>query len=229
MWTEEDLALIAEGLAWAAKTPAAETDLEDVLRRVLAERGLGEDFMTNKRRLFSIDEYHRMAEAGILAEDERLELIRGEIFHLWPIEFSHASSVRRLLHKLTLRLGSRAMVDAQNPILLNGQQSIARPDIAILRPQEDFYAAGTPGPEDILLVVDVADSSLSYDRKVKLLLYAEAGISEIWLTNPTAHKIITYRRPAPEGYQEVHECRRLEMVAPEAFPEECFRVDELIG
>ncbi|MFY9826075.1 MAG: Uma2 family endonuclease [Thermoanaerobaculia bacterium] len=229
MWTEEDLARIAEGLAWAAKTPPAETDLEDLLRRAWAERSLEEDFMAGKRRRFTIDEYHRMAEAGILGEDERLELIRGEIFHLWPIEFSHASGVRRFLHKLTLRLGSRAVVDAQNPILLNEQQSVARPDIAILRPQEDFYVAGTPGPEDILLVVEVADSSLSYDSKVKLPLYAEAGIPEIWLTNPTAHKIITYRRPAPEGYQEERKYRGLELIAPEAFPEERFRVGDLLG
>jgi Uma2 family endonuclease len=229
MWTEEDLARIARGLAWAAKTPPAETDLEDVLRRAWAERSLEEDFMAGKRRRFTIDEYHRMAEAGILAEEERLELIRGEIFILRPIENPHASSVRRLLHKLTLRLGSRAVVDAQNPILLSGQQTVPRPDIAILRPKEDFYAAGMPQPEDILLVIEVADSSLPADRTVKVPLYAEAGIPEIWLTNPTTHKLITYRRPAPEGYQEVREYRGLELIAPEAFPEERFRVGELLG
>jgi Uma2 family endonuclease len=188
-----------------------------------------ENFMPGTKRQFTVDEYLRMAEVGILGEDERLELIRGEIFLLHPIENPHASGVRRLLNMLTWRLGDRVIVDAQNPVLLSGQQSVTRPDIVVLRPKEDFYASGTPQPEDILLVIEVADSTSPYDRTVKVPLYAAAGVPETWLTNPNAQKITTYRRPGPEGYQEVREYRPLELIAPEAFPEERFRVGEFLG
>ena len=229
MWTEEDLARIGQGLAWAVRTLPTETDLEELIQRAMARRSLGEDLMPGTKRRFTVHEYLRMAEVGILGEFERLELIGGEIFLLHPIENPHASGVRRLLHTLTLRLGDRALVDAQNPILLSGQRSIPRPDITILRPKEDFYASGTPQPEDILLVIEVADSTSPYDRTVKVLLYAAAGIPEIWLANPNARKITTYRRPTLEGYQEVREYRSLEQIAPEAFPDERFQMGELVG
>jgi len=197
--------------------------------RAMAKRGLGEDFMPGTKRRFTVDEYLRMAEVGILGQDERLELIRGEIFLLHPIENPHASAVRRLLHKLALRLGARALVDAQNPLLLSEQQSVPRPDIAILRPKEDFYASGPPQPADILLVIEVADSTSSYDRAVKVPLYAAASIPETWLANPNARKVTTYRRPTPEGYQEVREYRPLEQIPLEAFPDERFQMGELVG
>lgn len=185
--------------------------------------------MPGTKRRFTVDEYLRMAEVGILGEDERVELIHGEIFLLHPIENPHASSVRRLLNNLTLRLGDRVVVDAQNPILLSRQQTVPRPDITILRPKEDFYAAGTPQPEDILLVIEVADSTSPYDRTVKVPLYAAAGIPETWLTHPNANTITTYRRPTAEGYQDVREHRSLEKIALEAFPDERFLVGELVG
>jgi Uma2 family endonuclease len=183
----------------------------------------------NLKRLVSIDEYRRMAETGIFSEGERLELIRGEIVEMTPIGNPHATCVRRLNHQLTLRFGSRALVDVQNPVALPHEQSAPQPDVVVLRPRDDFYKARMPEPGDVLLIVEVADSSVAYDRKVKIALYVEAGIPESWLADLGADAIFAYRKPSPAGYQEVREYRRGEWISPAAFPDERFLVDDLLG
>jgi len=128
-----------------------------------------------RRRRFTIDEYHRMGEAGILGCDERLELIAGHIVVREPIGSLHAATVDRLNRLWTARLGERAIVRVQNPVVLPHHASEVQPDIMLLAPREDFYASSHPTPADVLLLVEVADTSLLLDRRVKMPLYAEGG------------------------------------------------------
>jgi len=119
------------------------------------------------RHRFTVEEYHRMGQAGILSEDDRVELIEGEIVEMAPVGSRHAACVKRLNALLSRRAGGRALVSVQDPIRL-GEHSEPQPDLALLKPREDFYAAAHPGPEDVLLVIEVAETSLEYDREVKL-------------------------------------------------------------
>jgi Uma2 family endonuclease len=126
------------------------------------------------RHLFTVDEYHRMGEAGIFGEDDRVELIEGEIIEMSPIGSPHAARVKRLTQLLVRRLGTRAIVQVQDPVVLS-QLSEPQPDLAVVKARADFYAAGHPQPTDILLVVEVADTSRVFDRNVKAPLYAPCG------------------------------------------------------
>ena len=181
------------------------------------------------KRLFSIDEYHRMAEAGIFSEDDRVELIEGEIVQMTAIGNPHATCVRRLNRLFTgSPLGSRVIVDVQNPVRL-GTYSEPQPDLTLLRYRDDFYASGTPAAEDVLLLVEVADSSLRYDREVKAPLYAELGIPEHWLVDVTAGVIEVYRQPQQGRYQYIRRFHRGETISLEAFPETTFSVDSILG
>ena len=129
------------------------------------------------RRRFTAEEYHQMAEAGILLEDDRVELIEGEIIELSPIGRHHASTLIRLNELFVRRFGDVALVSAQNPIRLSDDTE-PQPDLALLRRRSDFYDAGLPRPEDILLGVEVADTSVAYDRRLKIPLYGRSGIAE---------------------------------------------------
>ncbi|MGH2351978.1 MAG: Uma2 family endonuclease [Chloroflexota bacterium] len=191
------------------------------------------------RRRFTVDEYYRMAEAGILHPEERVELLDGEIIQMSPIGSPHASSVKRLNHVFSRSVGQRAVVSVQDPIRLNGR-SEPEPDLALLRPRADFYAGAHPRPEDILLVVEVADSSTAYDRRVKLPRYAQAGIPEVWLlvlaeprdsgtTGNTGTSLEVYRQPSSQGYRLVLRPRRGERLAPRLLPDVELAVDEVLG
>jgi Uma2 family endonuclease len=169
------------------------------------------------RYRFSVDEYLRMGETGILKEDDRVELIDGEIIDMPPIGIPHTSAVNRLGNKLKEQLGTRVILSMQNPIRI-GDLSLPQPDIALLRPRDDFYAAAYPTPADILLLVEVAESSVRYDRDKKLPLYAAAGIAESWLVDIPARKLILYREPAADGYRAVAEAGDLARVTPAALP-----------
>jgi len=133
--------------------------------------------MPVSRWKFTVDEYARMAEAGILGEDDRVELLEGEIVEMAPIGPPHAGCVNRLTRLLTSRLGDRAVVGVQNPIRL-GSLSEPQPDLTLLRPRRDLYSEGHPEADDVLLVVEVASSTSAFDRQVKMPLYAQAGIPQ---------------------------------------------------
>ena len=181
------------------------------------------------KRLLTLDEYHQWVETGILAEDERIELIRGEMIEMTPIGNRHAGCVRWLNRRFNSRLASQAIVDVQDPVSLGEQQSEPQPDVVLLRYREDCYRTQPPKPEDVLLVVEVADSSLLYDRDVKVPLYAESGIPEVWLVDLTTDSVFAYRRPSPRFYQEVRQYRRGDAISPEAFPDTSFAVEEILG
>ncbi|MFZ0547001.1 MAG: Uma2 family endonuclease, partial [Candidatus Promineifilaceae bacterium] len=154
------------------------------------------------RRLFTVEEYYRMAETGILTADDRVELIKGEIVTMSPVGPKHASIVNRLTSLLNRQLAERAILSIQNPIHLS-QYSEPEPDLAILQERADFYEDAHPEPEDVLLVIEISDSSLAYDSAVKANLYAQAGIIELWIIDLNAQHITTYRKPTAEGYMTI--------------------------
>jgi len=190
----------------------------------------GEDTMalTLRRRRFTLDEYHRMGETGILGEDDRVELIEGEIIEMSPIGSRHAATVARIHHLFSTRLGDRAVVWSQNPLLLVRHQSEPQPDVMLLAPRTDFYAPGLPEPPDVRLLVEVADSSLLYDRRTKLPLYARAGVVEAWLVDLEAGRIEIHRDPA-DRYREVRLPRAGEPFTPDAFPDLLVTLGDLLG
>lgn len=180
------------------------------------------------RRLFTVSEYHRMAEAGILGEDDRVELIEGEIVEMSPIGSRHAACVRRLNSLFGSRVGERAIVDVQNPVRL-GEHSEPQPDLVLLRFRPDLYAAAHPGPEDVLLLVEVVETSGVYDRGVKVPLYAKAGIREVWLADLAEDRVEVYRQPSPQGYRLVQYLRRGDRLVPQALPGLDVAVEEVLG
>lgn len=177
--------------------------------------------------LFTVDEYHRMAESGILHEDDRVELINGEIIAMAPIGSGHLGHVNRSNRRLSRLFDDRATVSVQNPISL-GERTEPEPDIALLNPRDDDYASQTPEARDVLLLVEVADSSLVYDRQTKAPMYARAGIPELWIVNLIDHVIEVYREPSVDGYRTVTVARRGDSVQSLAFPDVSIAVSDLL-
>lgn len=169
-----------------------------------------------------------MAEVGLLTEDDRVELINGEIVEMAPIGPRHANSVRILGRLLSQHLASRAVVDVQNPVQVGGH-SEPQPDIALLRERPGLYPNAHPGPRDVLLVIEVADTTFAYDREVKLPLYAHAGIPEAWLVDMAGGRIEVHRAPRSDGYSEVRILRRGDIASPQEFPDVEISVDEVLG
>lgn len=181
-----------------------------------------------KRRRFTLDQYHQMAEAGILGEDDRVELIDGEVTEMTPIGRRHAGCVI-CLTKLFLRAcGDDAAVSVQNPVDLS-QYSELQPDVAILQPRPDSYRSAHPTAADIFLLVEVADSSADPDRRVKVPLYARSDVPETWLVDLDQENVTVYRDPTSEGYRTARVARRGEAIAPAAFPDRPLAVGDILG
>jgi Uma2 family endonuclease len=151
-------------------------------------------FAAPSRHVVSVDAFHRMGETGILGPADRVELIDGEIIDMSPIGVLHAAIVARLASYFSQQLGARAIVWCQNPLRLD-DISEPEPDIVILRPRADFYTTAHPGPADVLLVIEVADSSLAYDLGTKVPLYARHGIPEVWVIDAATRQTSVFRRP----------------------------------
>jgi Uma2 family endonuclease len=178
------------------------------------------------RRRFTVDDYYRMAEAGILRADERVELLDGEIVDMVPIGPAHGGCVKRLnLH--FRQLGDRAIPAVQDPVRLSAT-SEPEPDFMLLRPREDIYADSHPTPADVLLLVEVAGASLERDQRVKLPLYAKAGIPEVWLIDLSDRSITVHRQPSARGFDRIARQTGEAVVACEAFPELEATVNELV-
>ena len=179
-------------------------------------------------RRFTVDEYHRMAEAGVLRGDDRVELLDGQIVVMTPIGSPHAAAVARLGALFSASAAGRAIVWVQNPIVI-GLHWEPQPDVCLLRPRDDFYARAHPRADDVLLVVEVADTSGEDDRQRKLPAYARAGIPEAWLVD-LAHQVIEgYREPGAEGYQVVKTFKRGEELVTLAFPVVPMSVEQVLG
>ena len=180
------------------------------------------------KRLFTVVEFNRMVEAGILAEDDRLELIRGEIVQMSPIGSRHASVVNRLNRLFFETFGQRVLPSIQNPVEAD-DYSQPQPDVCLLRPREDFYQSGHPQPADVFLLVEVAYSTVKSDREIKIPLYAEDGIAEVWLVDINQDCLEVYRQPSAAGYQDRHVWQRGQTLSLLAFPEIEIAVSDVLG
>jgi len=169
-----------------------------------------------ERRRFTIEEYARMVETGILTQDDRVELIEGEIVEMSPIGNRHAAFLENLTHLVVHAVGDRARVRVQGPVRMP-PRSVPQPDLALLRPRSYVREAATMA--DVLLVIEVSDTTLNYDRTVKLRLYARAGIPEYWIVDANTEALEIYRSPSGERYADLLRPARDERVAPLAFPE----------
>ncbi|MGH3665792.1 MAG: Uma2 family endonuclease [Egibacteraceae bacterium] len=180
------------------------------------------------RRRFTVEEYERMGAAGILGEDDRVELLDGEIVEMTPIGPRHAGCVNRLTRLLVASLGDRAVVAVQNPAHLS-LRSMPQPDLVVARPRDDFYQLAHPTPADVLLLVEVAETSASFDRRVKTPLYARAGIPEVWLVDVTSRRVVVHRAPGEGRYADVRTVRPGDRLAPQAFPDFVLTVADVLG
>lgn len=150
------------------------------------------------RHRWTVSDFQRLGDTGLLAPDARLELIDGELFEMAPIGCFHAGTVGILTRLLARVVADTAIIHVQNPILL-GDGSEPQPDLLLLRPQPDYYLSEHPQAKDVLLLIEVSDSTVSFDRKTKVPLYARHGIPEVWLVvGPQRRHLEVYRDPQPE-------------------------------
>ena len=184
--------------------------------------------LTLEHRKFTADEYLQMGEAGVLLDSERIELIDGEIVPMAPIGNRHNASVDRIVASFPPLVGKRGIVRIQGSFRLNGK-SMPEPDLLVLEPRADFYEAEAATAEDVMLIGEVSESSLEYDRGVKLPLYARHGLKDYWLLNLIDRRIEVYRFPSGDTYRYADFYRGDDTISPLAFPDLSFRVADLIG
>jgi len=170
-----------------------------------------------RRHRLTVDDFHRMGEAGILRADERVELIDGEVIDMAPIGSNHAGAVAFLAKSLERAVGDAALVFVQNPLSL-AAASEPQPDLMLLKSRADFYRSGHPRPDDVLLIVEVADTTLTYDRDIKVPLYARHGIPEVWLVDLANKRLHVFTSPSDTGYLESHSLTRPGLLATAALP-----------
>lgn len=181
-----------------------------------------------RHRRYTVEEYEELVRQGCITENDRCELIRGVITDKMGIGDLHAACVMRLNHLFSKGAGDRYLVSVQNPILF--ADSVPEPDCTLVAFRDDFYAKGKLRPAYVLLLIEVADSSLEYDREVKRPIYAEAGIAESWIANVVDSCIEVYRQPRLDGtYAEPRIARRGEQIALLALPDLVVPVDEILG
>lgn len=151
------------------------------------------------RRRLTVSDYHKMIDAGIFQEDDRVELLDGELYDMSPIDAAHAANVNRLTRLLVRSIDEQAIVSVQNPVELD-DYSEPQPDIALLRWRDDFYENHLPTPTDSLLLIEVANTTVTTDRKAKLPRYAAAKIPEVWIVNIKQRVIEQYTQPDGKVY-----------------------------
>ena len=182
---------------------------------------------TPQTRKFTVAEYYRMAEVGILQPDEKVQLIEGEIILMPPIGPEHAADVDEFLALFAQYAPGRYRLRIQNPVRLdNGSEP--EPDVALLRLRPDGYRGAHPAPADVLLVIEVSDSTLTYDRNVKAHLYGRHNIPETWVRNLPEDCIERFTEPGPEGYARHTIHRRGETLTPVSLPDLSFAVEGLL-
>lgn len=178
-------------------------------------------------RRFTVEEFDRLVELGILTDEERVELLEGILVPMTPIGDEHAACVNRLNDLLGARLSGRALLSVQNPIVIPRSQPY--PDVAVLRRRPDYYRSGKPEPPDVYLVIEVADTSLRRDRDFKLRAYGQAGITETWVVDLGGEAVTVGSRPGPDGYAVVTTHRRGARLTVPGLAEVTLTVDEILG
>jgi Uma2 family endonuclease len=179
-------------------------------------------------RRFTVDEYQRMGQAGVFHEDDRVELIDGQVVEMTPIGPGHGSCVNRLTALFAPLAGGAATLSVQNPLVLAEHQE-PQPDVALLRHRADGYQAGHPRASDVLLVIEVADTSVESDRQTKSPLNARAGIAEAWLVDLPGDRIEVCRDPVAGQYTSARSASRGDMLTPLRLPAVTFSVDAILG
>lgn len=174
----------------------------------------------------TVEQYHRMGELGILRPDDRVELIDGEIVRMAPIGSMHSGLVTRLTRLLVERVGRSGVVSPQNPVILS-EVTEPQPDLTVLRWRADDYTADTPKAGDTLLVIEVSDSSLRFDRQVKLRFYAQAGVPEVWILDLRARRLLVHREPEGKGYRVAEALATGQRACCAGLPALCVALDEL--
>lgn len=186
------------------------------------------EVFTPARYKLSIEDYHKLGEAGILNEDSRVELIEGELIEMAPIGGTHLWVVNNLNDLLHKTVGNRAAVSVQNPVSLP-PDSEPQPDLSLVKRKTRGSRSTLPTPANTFLIIEVADTTLKYDRGTKLLLYAQAGVVECWIVNIDAQCVEVYREPAAEGYVAKQVVKSGEQVAPAAFPDALIDVADIFA
>lgn len=181
-----------------------------------------------RRHRLTVAEYHRMAETGVLAPDARVELIDGEIVDLAPIGTRHRSTVKRLLHLFSDAVARQAIVAVQDPVRL-GDRSEPQPDLMLLAPREDFYASAHPVASDVLLLIEVSDTTARYGRIIKLALYARHGVQEVWIVDLDNRVMRVCRSPVGDAYTDVTETTTPGVLSPQALPGVAIDGSRLLG
>jgi Uma2 family endonuclease len=153
------------------------------------------------KHLTDIYEWHKMGAAGVFSENNHIELIDGEILDMAPIGFNHAGHLNRLTHLFSMLVSDKAILSIQNPVQLS-RFSEPEPDIMLLKPNADFYCTRHPNADDVLLLIEVSDTTLNYDQNKKLHLYARHNIPEYWILNLNDNCLEVYRKPHREVYGE---------------------------
>jgi Uma2 family endonuclease len=180
------------------------------------------------KHLFSVEDWHRMGEMGFFLPDTRAELIEGEIIDMAPIGSSHAGHVNRLNHLFSTQIAGSAIVSVQNPVKL-GNFSEPQPDMMVLRFDPHFYSKTHPTPDDVLLLIEVSDTTVRYDRNVKKPLYARYGIIEYWLVNLKDNCIEVYLKPQAQDYTLIHIKHKNEIIVPSQLPQITIAVSDVLG
>jgi Uma2 family endonuclease len=183
---------------------------------------------TVTRRRLTADEYQRMIRVGILREGERIELLDGEMYQMSARSASHLSCVMRLNYWINPRLGDRAIVSPHGPFRLSAY-SEPEPDLALFRYRDDFYGGALPTAEDVLLIIEVADSTLRHDRDRKLSLYAAGGVAEVWIVDLRRRQVFVYRDPTPDGYRQSITYTEGASISPLAFPDLVIGWEDIFG
>ena len=181
-----------------------------------------------ERKLFTREDFSKMYDAGILTEDERVELIDGEVIPMTNPGRRHVACSLRANSLLTERLGRRAIVSVQNPFVLDDYNE-PKPDVVILEPREDFYASADVSIEFALLVIEISDTTLAKDRKRKLPIYARCGVVEFWIEDLKHNVLLVFRDPFDNGYKTCLTLHPGETVTPQAFPDVHLQVKDLLG
>jgi Uma2 family endonuclease len=180
------------------------------------------------RRPLTVAEYHRMGEDGILHENDRVELIEGELIQMVPISSDHSGTVNVLAYLFFKAIGEHAVVAVQQPVRLNDHNE-PQPDLALLKPRADHYRSDHPLPPDVMLIIEVAVSSLPYDRTIKLPLYARHGIPEVWIVDVAAKAIEVHRTPSKDGYADMTRLVPGDTITTLALPDVTLPVSEILG
>ena len=180
------------------------------------------------KKLFTVDEYYRMVEAGILAPTDRVELIEGEVIQMSPIGNRHVGCVNRAMELFISALRGRATVSVQSPLRL-GKYNVPQPDVIVLKPRADYYSSKPQTGQDVFFLVEVSDTTFRYDTTVKLPIYARNGVPEVWIENLQKDVLLVCREPSGEAYKTQLTLQRGDSLSPLTFPDVTFKIEDLLG